>query len=394
MPRILLVSMLILVTGCAELPKGDGAYLVPMPNDLYAALSGDGDTLLIDGGIWTKSRGYLALNGVPEGYGYSPKAVSYHGTAIAGQFSKYVPYVGLVDYGIFRWTAATGIQLLEPHLFFRVQGGSSYAGVEPPMRIDDDGTKISFFCDDVKLRGKFDCDSGPLPDPSDSAEKIWTPTGIEDTSRLFGNKYDYVRVADDFEHYVVATSSPPSLGIVDKSGIYTGLRDFDGQLDRWVDRSYYNGIVMNSRASIVAEWRIGAPLFNMIWNGNGDPRPPLKLPAACLGYRIVAVDDAGAVFVNAYCPSMEDGFADSIGFRVTSHGAETIHSWLQANGLSNSLPLGIAIQLVSDNGKTVYGIIPGPPGISAIGPIADIRPASFWVPSGLQPNEAFLAHVP
>jgi hypothetical protein len=365
-----------------------------MPDDLYAALSGDGETLLINGGVWTKSRGYLALSGVPEGYGISPKTVSYHGTAVAGQFTKYVPYRGLVDYGIFRWTASTGVQFLEPHLLFGARGSASSAGVEPPMRISDDGTKISFFCDDIGTFGEFDCDSGPVPDPSDSAEKIWTSSGIEDTGRLFRNKYSYVRVADDFEHFVVGTSSPSALGVMDKNGNYTGFQNFEGSLDRWVDRNYDNGIVMNGTASIVAEWRTNALPVNVIWDARGTPRSTLKLPKACLGYRIVAIDDNGAVFVNAYCPTMQEPFASSVGFRVTTHGAQTIRGWLSGNGLSNSLPLGITIQLVSDNGKTLYGQIPGPPGISTGGLTAEIRPASFWVPSGLQPGAAFVAHVP
>ena len=389
----LLVALATCIT--AKAMPADRPYLVAIPFAHAVTISGDGRVLLVNGQLWTEADGFIALRGTPDGYGIWPTAINYDGTVVAGEFSKQVLYQSLQhleDFGIFRWTMKTGVQLLTPHLYpGPIKPAYLGPGAGPAKLVSDDGQEILFSCfgqSDLGSDGRFNCNSGPLPDQSYSAEKIWTSTGIEYVGQKFGHKFQNVSVSDDFQNILVADSNLPSLGRIDAKDRYIKFQNYTGL------QSTDDPLVMNRDASFVAvnqDYLFGPP---EIWDASGQLLAPLKLLPGCKSYKVIAIDETGTIFINAECPALQGPYFGRVGLRVSPQGVQTISDWLKSNGLPNTLPPYASIQVVSDNGKTIFGTLPGPPVVSSADPENPAVIDASYRSEAIQLYGAFVAHVP
>lgn len=304
-------------------------------NDDGTMLVGDSNAILSK---WSKNSGLVPLRGAPSGYLLSPTAISMNGSAIAGIFWNQT------DYGLFRWTAATGIQLLRPHL-----PAPPEIGISGPMSIGNDGKSIAFFCgenvDTLRL-----CNFGGAGKFKHWIQKTWSEArGFGNVRIEWQNRFDYFRISDSFQNSLVATFTPPTFGRLTADGTYIAFQDIPPSFNLKLHK-----VVANSDATFVAyQASDGGPVF--IWGPSGRLLPPLKLPPGCLSFALISIDDKGAAFGNAYCPKIVPPGSEGVGLRITLNGAQTIGAWLRDSGLPNNLSLNTSVELVSGDGKTVYG---------------------------------------
>lgn len=383
-------------------PAPDAPYIVAMPpfSKVYAFSDNGrvliGDFLVSGGPIWTKSAGFVPLSSERSLYGYGASALSSNGEFIAGQFNY-----NNKDYGMFRWSASHGVEQLNPHMgsLFDPRLQEFTDGISPPIRISDDGTKISFFCSNGMMDA---CESGTSPDQRPLAEKLWIQgKGFVNLGEKFRNKFDYIRLADDFKTYLVSTQNPPTLGRIDSNGTYTPFQHFREPLYKYVDMDPdKEQFIMNRDASVVAEEKNENFDVPMIWNATGQLLRPLTLIPGCKRYAVVAIDNTGNIFVNAICPELVkpyDAYLSPVGLRVTPEGTQTISDWLAWSGLPNHLPVYTAIKLVSGDGKTIFGVTGGPTESAMAGPGNSEASETKTSPVGsavIGFNTAFVAHVP
>jgi hypothetical protein len=145
---------------------------------------------------WTKVGGLVPVVGkTPSPYNFFLEFSNYDGSILVGGFTYPYNRFKLTDYGLLRWTKAGGFEMLTPNLPPPPADGIDMQSI----RISDEGTRISFLCEDKPDFASVACDLQPLPDPAPAAEKMWTEgNGIENLGTAFGRKYDYARVSEDF----------------------------------------------------------------------------------------------------------------------------------------------------------------------------------------------------
>lgn len=124
-------------------------------------------------------------------------------------------------------------------------------------------------------------------------------------------------------------------------------------------------VIVNRNASVIA---YASSKVIERRNSQGRLLPLLRLIAGCVGFTATAIDDNGAVFGSAYCPSYGAKYVEGIGLRIASSGAQTIGDWLRSAGLPNNLSLNTQKGLVSYDGKTVIGSTNTEPATGGISP--------------------------
>jgi hypothetical protein len=175
------------------------------------------------------------------------------------------------------------------------------------------------------------------------------PGGYENLGTKFNGRFDYIMMSGDFKTYIVGMLNSTRFGRLDLSGNYIPFKNFPADFDPATDK-----LVTNRTATLVAEesQNDSRPL---VWDTRGRLLPPLKLLPGCIGFTITNIDDSGAIFGSSFCPALTAPSAESVGLRITAKTTQTIGQWLNNAGVRNNLIPNTQVEMVSDNGKTVYG---------------------------------------
>ncbi len=369
----------------------DGAIFHP------ELISGDGKVLFGESRAgwteWTKADGLQPVVNWPPNPELDSKAINYDGTSIAGLFVNGQHGIKIDDYGLFRWTASGGTELLNPHFLV----GGLISGLDGTMfRVSDDGKNFWFYCDETNGRSA-ECPPSPIALANPEIPKLWRQgQGFEQLETKFIG-YDAIVPSRDGMDFFAVMHGNHRPGWLDKSGHFTPLQGIPANFD--FDGGYLDGGVVMSAAGTFVAMHVqpgadGMPVGRTpVWDRQGRLLPPMKQLAGCprFYYNIVKIDDGGAIFAQALCLAIS-GNSIFTGLRITDQGAQTIAEWLKSEGISNDLTPGALPQLISDNGKTIYGITSNVP-VAAGGPMPGIAGQSEN-PSCLQTQCVFLAHVP
>jgi hypothetical protein len=364
----------------------DGAIFHP------ELISGDGRVLYGETGSgwteWTKADGLRQVVTWPPHPELDPKAVNYDGTSISGIFVNGRDGIKIDDYGLFRWTASGGVELLKPHFLV---GGLTNGLDGTTFRVSDDGKEFWFYCDQANGRSA-ECPFSPVASPNPEIPKLWRQgQGFEPLEAKFAG-YDAIVPSRDGTHFFAVRHGNHRPGWLDQPGHFTQLQGIPA------DFNFDGSIVMNAAGTFVAmhvqPGADGMPVGRTaVWDRQGRLLPPMKQLAGCprSSYNVIDIDDSGVIFAKAFCLSIS-GNSTFTGLRITAQRAQTIGEWLRSEGIPNDLGPGALPELISDNGKTIYGITSNEP-VSEDGPRSgDVR-RSDGINCTRTPC-VFLAHVP
>lgn len=366
-----LVFSLYLVTPA---PADQGYYVKLSSFEAFVPLivSGNGAVIIgqSSGGRdlaeWSDSTGVRVLQVAPDGYDLLPKAVSSDGRYVAGVLQKY-PARPETDKGtMFWWSIATGLHMLTPT---EQKNDKVWQ-----MDISDDGQEVEFFCPSQSTIPTCP-GSSSVPHAWPAMAREWTQArGFEILGMDIKRRFDYIKTSGDFKSLVYGELQPslqmqitgqtgsPVLGLQDKTGRYVLFKDIPsfseiyGSGYSYDSLSQLRSVVTNRNVSIVALSGISSDARNngqgtLVWNETGKEIIIKNLPDGCSSFTPSQITNSGDFFGVASCPGVESGVA----FYVNKKRSLTVADWLKCHGISNDLNAYVAINSISDDGKTILG---------------------------------------
>jgi hypothetical protein len=198
------------------------------------------------------------------------------------------------------------------------------------------------------LATQMPCSSDTTLNRASFVDKQWSPNnGFQSLDFLLHTKFDYIKAAGNLEVYVVGVLGTSNFGLLSKGGKFVLFQKFPSDFDPRTDH-----ILLSRAAQVVAIYNPDkSEMF--VWNRAGKLMPPLKTPPGCIGFSVSNIDSQGTFFGTSDCPNLS--VTGQVGLRVTSTQAQTIHEWLESEGVLNNLGPNAFVDSVSENGKTVLG---------------------------------------